>query len=162
MNTMGIPRIERTEYLNRLIALREKQLIKVITGVRRCGKSTLLEIYQDYLRREGVSEEQIIAINLEDFDFYELRDPVKLHAYIKAKLIDSKMTYIFLDEVQHCEEFPRVVDSLYLRKNVDLYVTGSNAKMLSSDIATLLSGRHVEISMLPLSFREYVDSTGSR
>ena len=159
---MGILRIERTEYLNRLIAFREKQLIKVITGVRRCGKSTLLEIYQDYLRREGVSEEQIISINLEDFDFYELRDPVKLHTYIKGKLIDSKMTYIFLDEVQQCEEFPRVVDSLYLRRNVDLYVTGSNAKMLSSDISTLLYGRHVEISMLPLSFREYVDSTGSR
>ena len=159
---MAIPRIERTEYLNRLIAFREKQLIKVITGVRRCGKSTLLEIYQDYLRKEGVSEEQIIAIDLEDFDFYELRDPAKLHAYIKERLADSQMTYVFLDEVQQCEEFPRVLDSLYLRKNVDLYVTGSNAKMLSSDIATLLSGRHVEISMLPLSFREYVDSTGSR
>ena len=159
---MAIPRIERAEYLNRLIAFREKQLIKVITGVRRCGKSTLLEIYRDYLLAAGTSEEQIIAINLEDFDFYGLRDPSKLHAYIKDRLLPGKMTYVFLDEVQQCEEFPRVVDSLYLRKDVDLYVTGSNAKMLSSEIATLLSGRYVEISMLPLSFREYVDSTGSR
>ena len=153
-------RIERSEYLNKLISWKDKQLIKVVTGVRRCGKSTIMEIFQDYLRTHGVAENQIVSVNLEDFDFYVLRDPKKLHDYIKERLIPDKMTYVFLDEVQHCNEFPRVVDSLYIKKNVDLYITGSNARMLSSEIATLISGRYVEISMLPLSFREYVESTG--
>ena len=152
-------RIERSEYLMKLISWKDKQLIKVVTGVRRCGKSTIMEIFQDHLRTHGVAENQIVSVNLEDFDFYELRDPKKLYDYIKERLIPNKMTYIFLDEVQHCQEFPRVVDSLYIKKNVDLYITGSNAHMLSSEIATLISGRYVEISMLPLSFREYVEST---
>lgn len=157
---MAVQRIERKKYLDKLIALKDKQIIKVITGIRRCGKSTLMEIYQDYLKSQGVSAEQIVSINLEDYDFYELRDPKVLHAYIKERLVQDKMTYVFLDEIQHCEKFPRVVDSLFIRKNVDLYITGSNAYMLSSEIATLISGRYVEIKMLPLSFREYVESTG--
>lgn len=152
--------IQREQYLSKLVAFRDKQIIKVVTGVRRCGKSTLMEIYQDYLKNNGVSDEQIIAINLEDFDFYELRDKAKLHAYIKERLVQDRQTYIFIDEVQQCEEFPIVIDSLYIKKNVDIYLTGSNAYMLSSEIATLLSGRYVEISMLPLSFKEYVTSTG--
>lgn len=154
-------RIERKEYLGKLIAFRDKHVIKIITGVRRCGKSTLMELFQDYLKSRGVLEEQIVAVNLEDYDFYELRDPKKLHTYIKEHLVQGKMTYIFLDEIQHCEEFPEVVDSLHIKKDVDIYLTGSNAKMLSSEIATLISGRYVEISMLPLSFKEYVLSTGS-
>ena len=152
--------IERKEYLDKLIAFKDKSIIKVITGVRRCGKSVLLELFQDYLMKQGISEEQIVAINLEDYDFNELREPAKLHSYIKERLNKDKMTYIFIDEVQHCEDFPRVVDSLYLKKNVDIYLTGSNANLLSSEIATLLSGRYVEIMMLPLSFKEYVLSTG--
>lgn len=158
---MAMKRIERKEYLEKLVAFRDKQLIKIITGVRRCGKSTLMEIYQDYLKDHGVGDEQIVAVNLEDYDFYELRNPKKLHAYVKERLVKDKMTYIFLDEIQHCEEFPAVVDSLYIRKGVDIYITGSNANMLSNEIATLISGRYVEISMLPLSFKEYVISTGS-
>lgn len=158
---MAIQRIERKQYLDKLIAFREKQLIKIITGVRRCGKSTLMEIYQDYLREQGVTAEQIVAVNLEDYDYYELRNPKALHSYLKERLVPGKTTYIFLDEIQHCEEFPRVVDSLYIKKGIDLYITGSNAYMLSSEIATLISGRYVEIKMLPLSFREYVDSTGN-
>ena len=154
-------RIERKEYLGKLIAFRDKHVIKIITGVRRCGKSTLMELFQDYLKSQGVLEEQIVAVNLEDYDFYELRNPKKLHTYIKERLVQGKMTYIFLDEIQHCEEFPEVVDSLHIKKDVDIYLTGSNAKMLSSEIATLISGRYVEISMLPLSFKEYVLSTGS-
>ena len=154
-------RIERKEYLEKLIAFRDKQVIKIITGVRRCGKSTLMELFQDYLKSQGVLEEQIVAVNVEDYDFYELRNPKKLHTYIKERLVQGKMTYIFLDEIQHCEEFPEVVDSLHIKKDVDIYLTGSNAKMLSSEIATLISGRYVEISMLPLSFKEYVLSTGS-
>lgn len=158
---MAVQRVERKEYLDKLIAFRDKQIIKIVTGVRRCGKSTLMEIYQDYLKNQGVSEEQIIAVNLEDYDFYELRSPRMLYAYIKERLVKDRMTYVFLDEIQHCEEFPAVIDSLFIKKNVDLYVTGSNAYMLSSEIATLISGRYVEISMLPLSFKEYVSYTGN-
>lgn len=154
-------KIKRTEYLNKLIAFRDKKIIKVITGVRRCGKSTLMQIYQDYLRDIGIEEKCIVSVNLEDYDYYELRQPKNLHSYIKERLVDGKMTYIFLDEIQRCENFPEVADSLFIKDNVDLYITGSNAYMLSSEIATLISGRYVEISMLPLSYKEYVLSTGS-
>lgn len=153
--------IQRTEYLNKLIAFKDKQLIKIVTGVRRCGKSTLLEIYQDWLRNNGVADEQIISINFEDIDYEELTDYKKLYAYLKQCLSKNKITYIFLDEVQHINDFPKVVDSLYIKKNVDVYITGSNAYMLSSEIATLISGRYVQIEMLPLSFKEYMESTGS-
>ena len=152
--------INRQEYLDKLIALRDKQLIKVITGIRRCGKSTLMEIFQNYLKSNGVSDDNIISINFEDYDNYDLREPARLYSYIKEKLSDAEMNYIFLDEIQHVEDFPRIVDSLYIKKNVDVYITGSNAYMLSSEITTLLSGRYVEIKMLPLSFKEYVESTG--
>ncbi|MGN1111767.1 MAG: ATP-binding protein [Acutalibacteraceae bacterium] len=153
--------IQRTEYLNKLIAFKDKQLIKIVTGIRRCGKSTLLEMYQAWLRENGVKNEQIISLNFEDIDYEELTDYKKLYAYLKERLIKDKMTYIFLDEVHHIDDFPRVVDSLYIRKNVDIYITGSNAYMLSSEIATLISGRYVQIEMLPLSFKEYMESTGS-
>ncbi len=142
--------IQRKEYLEKLIALKDKQLIKVITGVRRCGKSKLLEIYQDYLIKQGVSEDQIISINFEDYDFANLNDSDKLYHYVKERLKKGKMTYIFLDEIQHVRDFPRVVDALYIKDNIDIYITGSNAYMLSSEIATLISGRYIEIMMLPL------------
>lgn len=153
--------LQRTEYLDKLIAFKDKKLIKIVTGIRRCGKSTLLDIYQECLKKQGVTEDQIIAINFEDMDYEELTDYKKLYAYLKERLIEDKMTYIFLDEVHHIDDFPRVVDSLYIKKNVDLYITGSNAYMLSSEIATLISGRYVQIEMLPISFKEYVESTGS-
>lgn len=153
--------IQRKEYLDKLIAFRDKQIIKAVTGIRRCGKSTLLEIYQNYLLEQGVQPEQIIAINFEDYDYEELTNGAKLHAYIKERLVKGKTTYIFLDEVHHVDDFAKVVDSLYIKKGVDLYITGSNAYMLSSEIATLISGRYVRIEMLPLSFKEYVESTGS-
>ena len=154
-------RITRTEYLNKLIAFKDKQLIKVVTGIRRCGKSVLMEMYQDWLLQNGVEQDQIIAINFEDMDFEELSDYKKLYAYLKDHLVPEKMTYIFLDEIQHVTDFPKVIDSLYIKKIVDIYVTGSNAYMLSSEIATLISGRYVQIEMLPLSFKEYMQSTGS-
>ena len=153
-------RIERTTYLNQLKDLQDKQIIKVITGVRRCGKSTLMEIYQDYLRNNGVQENQIIVINFEDFDNFELRDSQKLYQYVKDRILDDNMTYVFFDEIQLVDRFPDVVNSLFLKKNVDLYLTGSNAYMLSSEIATLLSGRYVEIPLLPLSFKEYISFDG--
>ena len=154
--------VNRKEYLDKLIALKDKQVIKIITGVRRCGKSTLMEIFKDYLLQNGVNKENIISINFEDYDFYNLRDPDKLHAYIKGMLDGEKQNYIFLDEIQHVKDFPKIVDSLFIKNNVDIYITGSNAYMLSSEIATLISGRYIEISMLPLSFAEFVSSTGDK
>ena len=153
--------IRRMEYLNKLIAFKDKQLIKIVTGIRRCGKSTLLQLYQEWLRQNSVEDEQIISINFEDIDYEELTDYKKLYAYLKERLVKDKITYIFLDEVQNIDDFPKVVDSLYIKKNVDIYITGSNAYMLSSEIATLISGRYVQIEMLPLSFKEYMASTGS-
>ena len=153
--------LQRKEYLAKLIAFRDKQIIKIVTGIRRCGKSTLLRLYQDWLKAQGVSENQIISINFEDMDYEELTDYKKLYAYLKERLVRDNMTYIFLNEIQHVDNFPKVVDSLYIKEKVDIYMTGSNAYMLSSEIATLISGRYVQIEMLPLSFREYMESTGS-
>lgn len=152
--------IKREEYLDKLIGFKDKQIIKVVTGVRRCGKSTLFKMYQDYLVSVGVKKEQIIAINFEDYAYDNLIEPKELYRYIESKLLGNNKSYIFLDEIQNVRDFPRVIDSLYLKENVDIYLTGSNAYMLSSDISTLLTGRYVEIKMLPLSFKEYVSSTG--
>ena len=153
--------IEGKEYLNKLITWKDKQLIKIVTGVRRCGKSVLLKMYQDYLKNNGVKESQIVTINFEDLDYEELTNYKKLYNYLKEKLIPNKMTYIFLDESQNVDQFPKVLDSLYIKDNVDIYVTGSNAYMLSSEIATMISGRYIQIEMLPLSFKEYIESTGN-
>ena len=153
--------IERKEYLNKLITWKDKQLIKIVTGVRRCGKSVLLKMYQDYLINNGVKESQIVTINFEDLDYEELTNYKKLDNYLKEKLIPNKMTYIFLDEIQNVDQFPKVLDSFYIKDNVDIYVTGSNAHMLSSEIATMISGRYIQIEMLPLSFKEYMESTGN-
>lgn len=153
--------IERKEYLNKLITWKDKQLIKIVTGVRRCGKSVLLKMYQDYLKNNGVKESQIVTIIFEDLDYEELTNYKKLYNYLKEKLIPNKMTYIFLDESQNVDQFPKVLDSLYIKDNVDIYVTGSNAYMLSSEIATMISGRYIQIEMLPLSFKEYMESTGN-
>ena len=147
-------RVLRKEYLGRLNNLKHKKIIKIVTGIRRCGKSTLLEIFFFFFLRDGVDEKQITFINFEDYENKELRNPDSLHKYIKKRLV-SKMNYIILDEIQRVEDFPDIVDSLYIKKNVDLYLTGSNSSLLSSEIATLISGRYVEIKMLPLSFKEF-------
>lgn len=152
-------RIERKEYLDKLVRYKDKQVIKVITGIRRCGKSTIMEIYRDWLMEHGIEEKQIVYINFEDFDFFELRDPMRLFEYMKSKILKDKNMYVFFDEIQHVENFPDVVNSINLRPNVDMYITGSNAYMLSNEIATLLSGRYIEIPMLPLSFKEYAKAT---
>jgi predicted AAA+ superfamily ATPase len=153
--------IERKEYMDRLIGYRDKQVIKIITGIRRCGKSTLLDLFQQYLMKNGVKSENIISINLEDYDNMNLCDPGALHDYVMSHMAEEGKTYVFLDEIQNVPALQRVLDSLYLRKNLDLYLTGSNARLLSGDLATLLSGRYVEIEMLPLSFREYVSALGA-
>ena len=151
-------RIPREEYLERLRNLKHKKLIKIVTGIRRCGKSTVLEMFRDELLNNGVEENQIIFINFEDYENKSLRNPESLYDYIKQRLT-SKMNYIFLDEIQRVDDFPEVVDSLYIKDNVDLYLTGSNSSLLSSEIATLISGRYVEIKMLPFSFKEFVKAT---
>lgn len=150
----------REEYLNTLIHFREKNLIKVITGIRRCGKSTLFELFQEYLKNSGVSESQIVSINLEDGDYNSIQNYQDLYNLVNEQLDSNEMNYVFLDEVQQVERFQKAVDSLYIKKNVDLYITGSNAYLLSGELATLLSGRYVEIKMLPLSFREYISYFG--
>lgn len=148
--------VQRKEYLEKLIEWKDDDVIKVVTGIRRCGKSTLLMQYQDYLKSIGIEENQIIAVNFEELEYEELCDYKKLYAYIKDRLVADKITYIFLDEIQKVPSFEKVVDSLYVKPNIDIYITGSNAYMLSGDLATLLTGRYVEISMLPLSFSDYM------
>ena len=148
-------RIDRKEYLDFLVKSKDRQIIKVVSGVRRCGKSTLFEIYKDFLLENGVAKNQIISINFEDMDYEELTDYKKLYGYIKSKMIRDKKNYIFLDEIQHVDKFEKVVDSLFIKENTDLYITGSNAYFMSSELSTLLSGRYIELKMLPLSFKEY-------
>lgn len=152
--------IVRDEYLQALKDFKDKEIIKVITGIRRCGKSTLMMMFQKYLENIGIQANHIITINFEDYDYEELKQANELYKYIKDRILDDNMYYVFFDEIQNVEEFPKVVNSLNLKSNVDLYLTGSNAYMLSSEIATFLSGRYVEVKMLPLSFKEYVKATG--
>ena len=149
--------INREEYLNELIRWKDKDLIKVVTGIRRCGKSTLFDLFIDYLKTSGVKSNQIIHINLEDAD-YDFKDYKELYHFINDKIVSEDNFYVFLDEVQNVPGFQRAVDSLYIKKNVDVYITGSNAYLLSGELATLLSGRYIEIKMLPLSFKEYVSA----
>ena len=147
--------VQRTEYLNILKNWKDEQVIKVITGIRRCGKSTLLTLYQDYLRTQGITEDQIISINFEELENESLLDYKALYDHIKQRLHERKTTYIFLDEIQRVADFQKTVDSLYVKNNIDIYITGSNAYLLSGELATLLSGRYIEINMLPLSFAEF-------
>lgn len=152
--------IERKEYLKKLIAWKDEQVIKVVTGIRRSGKSTLLDLYKQYLKGHGVGGEQIVSVNFEELENEVLQDYRALYAYLTERLCRGKMTYIFLDEVQKVEGFERVVDSLYIKENVDVYITGSNSWLLSGELVTLLSGRYVEINMLPFSFSEFYESRG--
>jgi len=152
--------IERPDYLEELISFKEKDLIKIVTGIRRCGKSTLFDLYIDYLIKNDVDKNQIIRINLEEYEFNDIENYDDLYNYVNSKLINNKMNYVFIDEVQKVTQFQKACDSLYIKKNVDLYITGSNSRLLSGELATLLSGRYVEIKMLPLSFKEYISYMG--
>jgi len=147
--------IKRKEYLNKLHQLKDKQIIKVVTGVRRSGKSTLFELYRQELIENGVKTEQVQAYNFEDMD--TATDIVLLHSEIKNRLVKGEKNYIFLDEIQNVKNWEKLADSLFIRDGIDLYLTGSNAFMLSGELATLLSGRYMEISILPLSFKEYLE-----
>ena len=152
--------IERPEYLEQLKRFKDKDIIKVITGIRRCGKSTLFELFINYLKENGIKDSQIIKINLEDAD-YNFENYKELYDYVNKQLDSNKQFYVFLDEVQNVPMFQKAVDSLYIKKNVDVYITGSNAYLLSGELATLLSGRYVEIKLLPLSFKEYLSAFNS-
>ena len=150
--------ISRPNYINELIKFKDKDLIKIITGIRRCGKSTLMNLFKEYLLQTGIDSSQIISINLEDLKYNFIQNYMDLYNYITKNLLEDKKNYIFIDEIQMIPEFQKVADSLYLNKNIDLYITGSNAKLLSSELSTLLTGRYVEIKMLPLSFKEFISS----
>ena len=147
--------IERKQYMQQLRSLKDQNIIKVISGVRRCGKSTLLMMFADELVGGGVAVEQIQFYNFEDLDTLAIGDIFQIHTHIKERLVADKPNYIFLDEIQNVASFQRLVDSLYIKPNVDVYITGSNAYMLSGELATLLTGRYVEINLLPLQFSEY-------
>lgn len=150
--------IPRKQYLDTLVRLKDKQLIKIVTGIRRCGKSTLFDLYQEYLLNNGVKRENIIRINFESPEFIELWDWLALYRFIKERLQANTMNYILLDEIQNVPDFQRAVDGLFILNNCDVYITGSNAYLLSGELATLLSGRSIEIKMLPLSFKEYLSA----
>lgn len=152
--------IERKEYLDFLIKLKDKNIIKVVTGIRRCGKSTLFELYKKYLFENGVKDEQIISLNFENPSDMKFSDWKDLYNYVNDKIDSKKMYYVFLDEVQILEHFEKAVDGLFLNKNIDLYVTGSNSYMLSGELATYLTGRYMQIHMLPLSFSEFLEYYG--
>ena len=152
--------IDRSLYLDELKRWKDKDLIKVVTGIRRCGKSTLFDLFINYLKKSGIKDNQIIKINLEDAD-YNFAGYKELYDFINNKIDEKTNYYVFLDEVQNVKDFQRAVYSLYIKKNVDVYITGTNAYLLSGELATLLSGRYVEIKMLPLSFKEYVSAFDS-
>lgn len=147
--------INRPTYIEKLRRWQDKDVIKVVTGVRRCGKSTLLKLFADELAANGVGNDRIITLNLEQLENERLLDYHTLHDEILARVNGNKTHYVFIDEVQNAPDFQRAVDSLYTRENIDLYITGSNAMLLGGTLATLLSGRYVEIRMTPLSFAEY-------
>ena len=147
---------KRDAYLNQLIALKDKSPIKVITGVRRCGKSSLLDLYEEYLLSVGVKPAAIVRMNFESLEFDEIRDYRQLNDYVAQRIADEPKTYVLLDEVQMVEEWERAVNSLRLDQRLDIYITGSNGHLLASELSTLLSGRYVELHMLPLSFKEFL------
>ena len=154
--------ISRPYYINWLQSWREKNVIKVVSGVRRCGKSTLFKLYINSLIENGVKPEHIIYVNLEDLEYEDLLNYRALYDYMMERMCPDGYTYIFIDEVQRCADYEKAVDSLFIKDNVDVHITGSNAYLLSGELATLLSGRYVQIEMLPLSFAEYVSGTGEQ
>lgn len=152
--------VQRKEYINQLLSRKDDRVIKVVTGIRRCGKSTLLAQFQNILREKGIEDEQIVSINFEELEYEDLLDYKKLYTFLKERINPNKQNYIFLDEIQRVESYEKVVDSLYVKEYIDIYIAGSNSYMLSSDLATLLTGRYVEIKMLPLSFKEFSEARG--
>ena len=154
--------IQREAYMAWLVQFRDKPLIKVLTGMRRVGKSTIMRMFAQGLRREGVPASRIVMVNFEELENAPLRTAEELHRFIVGKLARGGTTYVFLDEIQRVEHYEEVLDSLYVKKGVDLYVTGSTADLFSSEIATLLTGRYVEMNVLPFSFLEMTKAVGGK
>lgn len=152
--------VVRREYFQKLLSWKDKRVIKVVTGIRRCGKSTLLKMFREYLLGQGIEEGQIISINFEDYEYEELLEPKALYQYIKGRLLTGKMMYLILDEIQNVKDFQRVIDGFFVKENIDIYMTGSNSYMLSGELATLLTGRYIQIEMLPFSFAEFAQMHG--
>ena len=146
--------IERNDYLKQLLSWKDQKIIKVLTGIRHCGKSTILKLYQEYLLNNGIDPSQVVSIDFEKLEYGDLQNYKKLYQYIKDRLVDNKMMYIFLDEIQNVPSYEKVVDSLHVKENIDIYITGSNSYIFSGQLATYLSGRYIEIPILPLSFKE--------
>lgn len=153
--------IARDRYLEWLLSWKDKHVIKVVSGVRRCGKSKLFEIYRNHLMQHGVTADQIIAINFEELEYEDLTSYRELYDYVNARLAPGKTTYVFLDEIQHVDHYEKAVDGLFIKDDVDVYITGSNAYFMSGELATLLSGRYIELKMLPLSFKEFCSAEGN-
>ena len=151
--------IKREEYIARLNELKDKQIIKIITGTRNSGKTTLLKMYQEFLTKHGVSKEQIVSINFEKLDNPKLNDRNELYKYLRSKIIKGGKTYIFLDEIQNVPEFEIVIESLFINRNIDLYITSSNAHIISSELATVLSDGFTNIKVLPISFKDYINNS---
>lgn len=149
--------IKRPAYLNELIENKDIDLVKIITGIRRCGKSSLLELFRQYLVESGVEEERIIHMNLESLKYSSLTNHLSFYQYVSAKIDNTGKTYLLFDELQIVSDWEKAIESFRLDYDIDIYITGSNAYLLSSEFATLLSGRYVEIKMLPLSFKEFLD-----
>jgi uncharacterized protein len=149
--------IKRDSYINQLKLLIDDPLIKVITGMRRVGKSTLLLLIQDELKLRGISEKQFIHINFELLDYEELKKPKKLHDFIGAHIADNRKHYLFLDEIQEVDGFEKVINSINIKYDLDIYITGSNSKILSGELATHLTGRYFSLELYPLSFFEIIN-----
>lgn len=146
--------IERNDYLKQLLSWKDQKIIKVLTGIRHCGKSTILKLYQECLLNNGIDPSQIVSIDFEKLEYEDLQNYKKLYQYIKDRLVDNKMMYIFLDEIQNVPSYEKVVDSLYLKENTDIYVAKSTAHMVSKQLVTSLNNQYIEIPILPLSFKE--------
>lgn len=149
--------INRPEYLNQLIQNKDVDLVKIVTGIRRCGKSSLLDLFHQHLLNHGVADSNIIHMNLESLRYRDLKDYLVFYDYISERIAKSEKTYLIFDELQVIEHWEKAIESFRLDFDVDIYITGSNAYLLSTEFSTLLSGRYVEIRMLPLSFKEFLD-----
>lgn len=152
--------VTRQTGLKNLLVFKDKSLIKVITGIRRCGKSTLLNQFREYLLQNGTAENQIVYVNFEDYENNPLLETDAFYSFVKSRVVENKKMYLLFDEIQQVENFQKVVDSFYVKENIDIYITGSNSSLLSGELATLLSGRYVEIKMLPFSFKEFYEAAG--
>ncbi len=153
--------LKRELYLSKIRGFYESDLIKILVGIRRCGKSVILQQIMDELKEKNVDEDHIIYINFEFIEFEELQDYKKLNRYVKEQIVDSTIYYVFLDEIQNVDSFEKVVNSLRASvKNISIFITGSNGKLLSEELSTVLSGRYISFQINPLNYREYIELTG--